>query len=59
MTAGIWKNVYIESFDYGRLDYIYVRSLNIEGNIEINVDTYLLEADEYNITLFIDDHFVN
>lgn len=51
--------MYIESFDYGRLDYIYVRTLNTDGDIEINVDTYLLEADEYKITIFIDGHRIN
>ena len=58
VTAGIWKDVYIESFDYGRLDAFYVRTLDLNGELEINVDLYLVEADYYNVSVQIDSQYI-
>lgn len=52
MTCGIWKDVYLDQYDYGRIVSMHARALKIYEKsvvIEINIETYLINVGTYTI----------
>ncbi|CAD8151137.1 unnamed protein product [Paramecium pentaurelia] len=52
VTCGIWKDVYLDQYDYGRIVSMHARALKIYEKsvvIEINIETYLINVGTYTI----------
>ncbi|CAK62388.1 unnamed protein product (macronuclear) [Paramecium tetraurelia] len=52
VTCGIWKDVYLDQYDYGRIVSMHAKALKIYEKsvvIEINIETFLINVGTYTI----------
>lgn len=60
LTVGIWKDVYVEAYNYTYLDYVQVRNSKVtrgikQANLTVSTTLQLNPAQNYTLTVLVDN----